>query len=300
MIFPSNNENKVKYIDSKKILPNRAQPRTEFKDEEILELAESIKENGLLQPVSVRKLSQNRYELISGERRLRAFNLLHISKIPCIILNCDENQSSIFALIENLQRSDLNTFEESEAIYKLMKKLDITQEEIAKKLGKKQSTIANKLRILKLPQEERKQIIENNLTERHARALLKLKEKKDRMKVLNYIIKNQLNVQQSENFIDSFINNKKSIKAESQRKVIIKDVRIFVNTIDKAINTMKSSGIKALTKKNETDEYLEYTVRIPKESAVRNVIRAWPNKKGQPQMDNNILKPVVSNLKDIV
>lgn len=139
MIFSTSTENKIKYLDTKKILPNRAQPRIEFKDEELEELAESIAENGLLQPITVRKLSQSRYELISGERRLRAFNYLKIDKVPCIIINCDDKQSSVFALIENLQRSNLNAFEEAEAIYKLMKRLNITQEEMAKKLGKRQS-----------------------------------------------------------------------------------------------------------------------------------------------------------------
>lgn len=290
MIFSTSTENKIKYLDTKKILPNRAQPRIEFKDEELEELAESIAENGLLQPITVRKLSQSRYELISGERRLRAFNHLKIDKVPCIIINCDDKQSSVFALIENLQRSNLNAFEEAEAIYKLMKRLNITQEEMAKKLGKRQSTVANKLRILKLTSEERDKIVKFNLTERHARALLKLNDEKDRMKVLNCVIEKQLNVKQTEDFIDSFIEKKSKTKSEVHRKIIIKDLRIFVNTIDKAIKTMKSSGINALSQKNETDEYLEYTVRIQKESAVRNVIRPWSNTSRQQKLDNNLIK----------
>lgn len=290
MIFSTSTENKIKYLDTKKILPNRAQPRIEFKDEELEELAESIAENGLLQPITVRKLSQSRYELISGERRLRAFNYLKIDKVPCIIINCDDKQSSVFALIENLQRSNLNAFEEAEAIYKLMKRLNITQEEMAKKLGKRQSTVANKLRILKLTSEERDKIVKFNLTERHARALLKLNDEKDRMKVLNCVIEKQLNVKQTEDFIDSFIEKKSKTKSEVHRKIIIKDLRIFVNTIDKAIKTMKSSGINALSQKNETDEYLEYTVRIQKESAVRNVIRPWSNTGRQQKLDNNLIK----------
>lgn len=290
MIFSTSTENKIKYLDTKKILPNRAQPRIEFKDEELEELAESIAENGLLQPITVRKLSQSRYELISGERRLRAFNHLKIDKVPCIIINCDDKQSSVFALIENLQRSNLNAFEEAEAIYKLMKRLNITQEEMAKKLGKRQSTVANKLRILKLTSEERDKIVKFNLTERHARALLKLNDEKDRMKVLNCVIEKQLNVKQTEDFIDSFIEKKSKTKSEVHRKIIIKDLRIFVNTIDKAIKTMKSSGINALSQKNETDEYLEYTVRIQKESAVRNVIRPWSNTSRQQKLDNDLIK----------
>lgn len=290
MIFSTNTEKKIKYLDVKKILPNRAQPRIEFKNEEIKELADSIKENGLLQPISVRRLSQNKYELISGERRLRAFNYLNINKVPCIVLECDEGQSSIFALIENLQRSNLNAFEEAEAIYKLMEKLDITQEEVAKKIGKRQSTVANKLRILKLTNEERKKIIEFNLTERHARALLKLKEEKERKQALDYIIKNQLNVQQTDNFINSLLEKKERPKNEIRRKVIIKDIRIFMNTIDKAIKTMKCSGINALSKKRETEEYLEYMVRIPKESAAKQIINPWKKELEQRNIDSSRIK----------
>lgn len=289
MIF-STTEKKIKYLDAKKILPNRAQPRIEFKTEEIKELADSIRENGLLQPISVRRLSQNKYELISGERRLRAFNYLNIDKVPCILLECDDEQSSVFALIENLQRSNLNAFEEAEAIYKLMKKLDVTQEEIAKRLGKRQSTVANKLRILKLTEEERKKIIESNLTERHARALLKLKEEKERKQALDYIILKRLNVQQSEDFINKLLENKDKPKRENHRKVIIKDVRIFMNTIDKAIKTMKCSGINALSKKRETEDYLEYMVRIPKESAVKPMLNSWKNDMEQRKIDNNRIK----------
>lgn len=289
MIF-STTEKKIKYLDAKKILPNRAQPRIEFKTEEIKELADSIRENGLLQPISVRRLSQNKYELISGERRLRAFNYLNIDKVPCILLECDDEQSSVFALIENLQRSNLNAFEEAEAIYKLMKKLDVTQEEIAKRLGKRQSTVANKLRILKLTEEERKKIIESNLTERHARALLKLKEEKERKQALDYIILKRLNVQQSEDFINKLLENKDKSKRENHRKVIIKDVRIFMNTIDKAIKTMKCSGINALSKKRETEDYLEYMVRIPKESAVKPMLNSWKNDMEQQKIDNNRIK----------
>lgn len=157
-------------------------------------------------------------------------------------------------------------------------------------MAKDNLTVANKLRILKLTSEERDKIVKFNLTERHARALLKLNDEKDRMKVLNCVIEKQLNVKQTEDFIDSFIEKKSKTKSEVHRKIIIKDLRIFVNTIDKAIKTMKSSGINALSQKNETDEYLEYTVRIQKESAVRNVIRPWSNTSRQQKLDNNLIK----------
>lgn len=270
LIFSNKEENKVRQLPINKIKPNKMQPRFEFEEEKLESLADSIKENGVLQPLTVRKISQFDYELISGERRLRASKLLGLSTVPCIVLSCDDKQSAVYALIENLQRADLSFFEEAEGIKRLIDEMHLTQGEAARKLGKRQSTIANKLRILQFDIEERDIIVKNNLTERHARALLRIKDKEHRMFALSQIVKNNLNVQQSEILINKIISeDEENKKPPINRKVIIKDVRIFMNTIDKAIETMKASGIDAITEQKETGLYIEYTVKIPKESVFK-------------------------------
>lgn len=270
LIFAQNSD-KVRSIPVIQIEPNRSQPRTRFSKEELAGLSESIKENGILQPLTVRKVFASKFELIAGERRLRAAIMAGFKTVPCLIVDCDETQSAVFALLENLQRSDLGPFEEAEGIQRLIQGCGITQEVAAQKLGKKQSTIANKLRLLKLSKEERQRITEANLTERHARALLKLENKEQREIALSRIILKGLNVQKSEILIDSMITENTSKNVNAHRKIIIKDIRIFMNTINKAIDTMKLSGIDAERSQRETEEYIEYRVRIPKATMVKAV-----------------------------
>ncbi len=253
--------NKVVSIDIHEIIPNPNQPRTRFDDRELGQLADSIRENGLLQPLTVRKNPRGQYELISGERRLRAGKLAGLGQIPCIIIETDERQSAVLALIENIQRSNLNFFEEAAAIRNLITEYNINQEEAALKLGKAQSTIANKLRLLKLTEAEQCAILNNGLTERHARALLKLEDREERLKALEKILEKKMNVVQAETYIDSLL--EKEAKPEKKRVMIIKDVRLFLNTINKALDTMKRAGIKAESTKKQDDEYIEYVVRIP-------------------------------------
>lgn len=253
--------NKVVSIDIHEIIPNPNQPRTRFDDRELGQLADSIRENGLLQPLTVRKNPRGQYELISGERRLRAGKLAGLGQIPCIIIETDERQSAVLALIENIQRSNLNFFEEAAAIRNLITEYNINQEEAALKLGKAQSTIANKLRLLKLTEAEQCAILNNGLTERHARALLKMEDREERLKALEKILEKKMNVVQAENYIDSLL--EKEAKPEKKRVMIIKDVRLFLNTINKALDTMKRAGIKAESTKKQDDEYIEYVVRIP-------------------------------------
>lgn len=269
MIFGQSSADKVKNIPVIQIEPNRAQPRMFFSKEELQGLSESIRENGILQPLTVRKIFASKYELIAGERRLRAAIMADFKTVPCIIVDCDEKQSAVFALLENLQRADLGPFEEAEGIQKLINDCGITQEVAAQKLGKKQSTVANKLRLLKLSKEERQMIMDANLTERHARALLRLDTPEQREIALNKIILKGLNVQKSEFLIDSMISNSENKKSCHNRTIIIKDLRIFMNTINKAIDTMKLSGIQAERSQRETDDFIEYMVRIPKGSAVK-------------------------------
>lgn len=265
MLSNIRNEKKIVEIPIVQIRPCRTQARKNFRHEDLIELAESIKQNGILQPLTVRKISVVEYEIIAGERRLRAAVMCGKSKVPCCVLICNDIQAGLYSLVENLQRKNLNPFEEAEGILTLMNTYKLTQEEVAKKLGKSQSAVANKLRILRLGKDEREWILKANLTERHARAIIKIDDPVMRKIVLSEIIERSMNVSQSERYIDAILNEKNLNKRKSQKKrIIIKDIRIFENTINKAVNTMRSSGIDAFSKHSETDDFIEYTVRIPK------------------------------------
>lgn len=251
--------NKVVQIETDKIIPNPYQPRREFDDLE--GLAQSILQNGILQPLTVRR-EKGEIELVSGERRLRAAKMIGMETVPCIIVEMNGRNSAVMALIENIQRQDLSVFDEAEAIAKLIDFYGMTQEDAAAKLGKSQSTIANKLRILKLDEETRSKITEYGLTERHARALLKLPEER-RCEVVETVHNRNLNVEATERLIETMLN--KQLEAESLRKrsAVFKDVRLFVNTINKAVEMMKAAGINADSKKIQQEDFIEYIVRIP-------------------------------------
>ena len=265
MNFILKNENKISDIPIIKIRPNKAQPRKVFNEEDLNALSQSIAENGILQPLTVRKVSATEYELIAGERRLRASVMAGLRKVPCIVIKCSEKESAVYALLENLQRSDLGMFEEARGVSRLIRRYGLTQQEAAVKLGKTQSTIANKLRLLRLTYEEQEWIENAGLSERHARALLKLGDEGARREALSKIISENLNVQQSENLINLMLNSSpKNKKKQGTSKAVIKDVRIFVNTINKAIDTMRLAGIDAQSYKTDTDNFIEYTIRIPK------------------------------------
>lgn len=261
---------KVIEILARKIRPNKTQPRQDFYEEDLRSLSQSISNNGLLQPLTVRKLKNDEYELIAGERRLRASVMAGFTKIPCIVMKCSDKDSAIFALIENLQRKDLGMFEEARGINRLIRKYGITQEQAAIQLGKKQSTVANKLRLLRLSYDEQDWIVQAGLTERHARALLKIQNEDSRKEVLSHIIAENLNVKETEKYISSLLDNKKvqPLHNNNDKKIVVKDVRIFVNTISRAVDTMRMSGIDAVSNKEETEDYIEYTVKIPKETAL--------------------------------
>lgn len=265
MNFILKNENKISDIPIIKIRPNKAQPRKVFNEEDLNALSQSITENGILQPLTVRKVSATEYELIAGERRLRASVMAGLRKVPCIVIKCSEKESAVYALLENLQRSDLGMFEEARGVSRLIRRYGLTQQEAAVKLGKTQSTIANKLRLLRLTYEEQEWIENAGLSERHARALLKLGDEGARREALSKIISENLNVQQSENLINLMLSSSpKNNKKQGTSKAVIKDVRIFVNTINKAIDTMRLAGIDAQSDKTDTDNFIEYTIRIPK------------------------------------
>ena len=264
----------VQRIATEKLLPNPYQPRKQFKSEDLLSLAESIKENGILQPLLARRINNSDYyEIIAGERRLRAAILANLATVPCLIVDCDYEESAVYSIIENIQRSDLSFFEEAQAISQMQNHFGMTQEQIAKRLGKSQSALSNKLRLLKLPADVRYFIEKEGLTERHARALLKLESEKQMWTALNLIKDKGWNVQQTEEYINSVTN--KAVKPHKNNIVkIFKDVRIFVNTVNKAINTMKEAGIPAESNKTETDDYIEFFVRIPKNQQKNNQKKA--------------------------
>lgn len=254
-------KNRVIEISTERIHPNPAQPRRIFDDQELKNLSQSIRVSGLLQPILVRK-SADGYELVAGERRLRACKMAGMRTVPCIVRECSEDTSAAMAITENLQRQDLEMFEEAEGIRKLIERWHVTQEEAACRLGKSQSALANKLRLLKLTAEEREKIRTAGLTERHARAFLRIEDPSLRRFALNTVISRQYNVRQTDEFIQRLITEKEGGK--QKETFIIKDVRIFLNTITHAVTTMKKSGIEAQSLKSETDDYIEYIVRIPK------------------------------------
>lgn len=254
--------NKVIEVDINQIIPNPHQPRTEFFDNDISALAESIAQNGILQPLSVRRIGE-KFELIAGERRLRAAKMCGFTVVPCIVHEISERHSAILALVENIQRQDLSFFEEAIAIEKLITYYGMTQEDAAAKLGKAQSTIANKLRLLRLSPDERELIVRFNLTERHARALLRLGNQTDRINVLEKIVKNNLNVDRTERLIDDYLGKERVRESYKRRSKVFQNVKMFVNTINKAVETMQAAGISADSKKIENEEYIEYRVRIP-------------------------------------
>jgi len=258
----------IVYISVDSIRPNPYQPRKHFNKASLEELCESIKQYGVLQPINVRKINNSHYELVAGERRLRAATMAGLDKIPAIIINIDDNDSAILALIENLQREDLNYLEEAEGYNNLITEHNLTQEELASKIGKSQSTIANKIRLLKLSPLIKKILIDNNLTERHARALLKLHDEQLQLKVLRYVCDKGLNVKRTEDLVERVIerySSKMTTKGSSKKmNKAIKDLRIFINTIKQAVDLMKKSGLNAKAAQFDRGEYFEFVVRVPK------------------------------------
>lgn len=248
------------------IVPNPNQPRKRFDYDELENLAQSIRENGILQPITVRKREDKKYELVSGERRLRAARLVGMVKIPSIVINIDDKNSAMFSIIENLQRQSLNFFEEAEAIEKLVGEYAMSREEVAQKLGLAPSTVSNKLRILRLPEEMRFELARSGLTERHARALLMLEDDNQRARALSIIVDRHLNVAESERMINQMINRNNRSRNPLRG---IRDVRLFINTLNHAVDTIRRAGVEADAARSETEEYIEYVVRIPKSEQLR-------------------------------
>ena len=245
------------------IRPSPFQARTSFDEQELAGLAQSIRENGLLQPISVRKTADGSYELVAGERRLRACKMAKMQTIPAILCNYSDERTAALGLLENLQRENLNPFEQAQGLRDVMVLWDCTQAEAAKRLGMAQPTLANKLRLLQLTGDQRQFVLDNNLTERHARAVLRLPENR-RSEALINIAKRRLNARQTDLYIEQLLNS----TAKGRHRIsMVRDVRIFVNTIDHAIRLMTDNGVPATAHREEKDGYIEYTVRIPTAAA---------------------------------
>ncbi len=258
-------DKKVMEIPIHDIVPNPYQPRKVFSQSALEELSKSIKVYGILQPITVR-VKDDKYELIAGERRLRAAKLAKIEVIPAIINNMSDESSAVLALLENLQREDLNFIEEAMGYDNLIKEHDFTQQQLAEKLGKNQSTIANKLRILRLPNDIKIRLVENNLTERHARALLKLPNEDFMKEVLEKVIKGDLTVKKTEKLIKDILEELEALQ-EDDKKPNIKGsmaIRIYLNTMKQAFDAIIGTGIEAKYKEIDKGDYMEVVVKIPK------------------------------------
>ncbi len=265
-MFFEDKESKVLYLPIESIRPNPYQPRREMDKEALGDLCASIKQYGLMQPVVVRQINNCDYELIAGERRLRACKLAGMREIPAIAVRAGGTDSAVMALIENIQRENLGYIEEAEAYASLLSEHGMTQEELAARVGKSQSAIANKVRILKLSPEIRKSLKENGLSERHARALLQLPDEKMKGRALDSIVGKGLNVAKAEEYIKDMLEKAKNSEEKSVVKNIrmFNDVRIFSNTIRQAVDMMKRSGVDAVTHKTENEDFIEYTIKISK------------------------------------
>jgi len=263
------------FLDLGDIVPNPAQPRKYFDATDLRELADSITRYGVLQPLTVRRQGRS-YELVAGERRLRAARLAGLPKVPCIVLDVDTEESSLIALVENLQRRDLDYIEEAEGLSQLIQTFDMSQEEAARRVGKSQSAVANKLRILKLPRDMLDRLKQSGLSERHARALLRLGSNRERYEVLEHIIQNELTVARTEEYIDAYLSVPLALpdtplepKVQPPKPLyVIKDVRLFLNTVHRAIAILNQSGIDASVEQSGSENEAVITIRIPKPSGV--------------------------------
>ena len=254
----------ISQISVEKILPNPFQPRKNFDSAALEEMSQSIRHYGVLQPITVRRISPSLYELIAGERRLRAAKNAGLTEIPAIVVELSDSDSAAVALIENLQREDLSFMEEAEAYSALIAIHGYTQEYIAARLGKNQSTVANKLRLLRLPESVKKVIGDRGLTERHARALLRIPDEEKQLLALKKICEKSYNVSETDAYVDKLLAPKDEEIPRSRRVGIMRDVRIFMNTINRAVSVMAESGIKAVSDMSEFDDYYEYVIKIPK------------------------------------
>ncbi|WP_035346630.1 nucleoid occlusion protein [Halalkalibacter hemicellulosilyticus] len=254
----------VREIPIKDIVPNRFQPRTIFDEERIAELAQTIRTHGIIQPIVVRGYDE-KYEIIAGERRWRAVTSLGWETIPALVKEFNDSQTASVALIENLQREGLTSIEEAIAYAKLIELHGLTQESLAQRLGKGQSTIANKIRLLHLPEKVQQAIMERHITERHARALLILKNNELQEKILEEVLEKHLNVKQTEERVRAILEKQNGEKKKTpRRKAYSKDMRIAMNTIRQSVDMVVKSGLTVDADEEEHEDFYQFTIRIPK------------------------------------
>ena len=253
---------RVLFLPVDSILPNPDQPRTLFSQPELEELADSIQSMGILQPLTVRR-REGGWELVAGERRLRAAKLAGLREVPCLSIQTDGQSSSLLALVENLQRRDLDFWEEALALRKLIDTYHISQDEAARRLGKGQSAVANKLRLLKLDPAVLTILREGGCTERHARALLRLEDPAQQREAAQQVTERSLTVAQTESMVEAMLSSPSS-GPKKKPTFIVKDVRLFLNTISRSLDLMRSAGVNACCRREDTDEEILLTIHIPR------------------------------------
>ena len=255
---------RILYLPVGQIHPNPSQPRKIFDADGLQELAGSIRTYGILQPLTVRRRN-GEYELVAGERRLRAAKIAGMTEVPCILLTVDEEQSGMVALVENLQRRDLDYIEEAQGLARLMRQYGLNQEQAAARVGKSQSAVANKLRLLRHSPAVLSALRENGLSERHARALLRLPTEEERLAALAVVIRQQMNVAKTEEYIDSLLARKRQPEPKKGiRKLIVRDVRLFINSVNHSLDLIRGAGIRAEASQEETESEIVLTIRLPK------------------------------------
>lgn len=273
IIHPSNDTEeklpelaKVVEIPIARISPNPDQPRKYFSPESLTGLAKSIAQDGIVQPLTVRETCGG-YVLVSGERRLRAARIAGCKSVPCVVVRISDKRSAVVALVENLQRAELNYFEEAEAIAALTEIYRMPRDEISLRLGVAQSTVSNKLRLLRFPKDQRTMLIAGGLTERHARALLRVNDDSVRKSAIGEVLEQKLNVSQTEKYVDALLREETKKRSYKKRAAVLGDVRLFVNTVDKAVKVMKLAGVAATLDRSEHDGIIEFRITVPDEKA---------------------------------
>ncbi len=254
---------RVRYIPINDIRPNPQQPRRRFDQDGLRELSESIAAYGILQPLTVRAQNGG-YELVAGERRWRAARMAGLRQVPCLLARVDEEDAALLALIENLQRRDLDYMEEASAIARLLRRYGLSQQQAAEKLGRSQSAVANKLRLLRLEEPVVDALRRYGLTERHARALLRLEDGEQRLAAAEYMGKRGMNVAAAEAYIEQLIARSQTTPPKRRSTYVIKDVRLFLNSVERGIRLMRGAGVGAKVARQDTEEEICLTVRIPK------------------------------------
>lgn len=254
---------RVQYISLAQLSPNPQQPRRSFDEAALRELADSIRAYGILQPLTVRR-TPGGYQLVAGERRMRAARMAGLREVPCLVAQVDEQDAGMLALIENLQRRDLDCFEEAAAIARLISRYGLSQEQAAEKLGKSQSAVANKLRLLRLPQDVLSLLRKNGFTERHARALLRLPTAEAQQEAAALLVQEGWTVARTERYVEEVLQTEAPKEKKNRRPLLIRDIRFFLNSLDHSLAVMRSAGVDAKCHRAEEGEDLLLTIRIPR------------------------------------